>query len=113
MTDNSIERRRFGRRDVCKPAVILLADGERHRCMIANISEGGALLNPLEVRDFPDRFELVIPSDDVVVSCRVAHRTAGKIGVEYISLPRRASRVLADPNRDERIAALKARFGIK
>jgi hypothetical protein len=55
----------------------------------------------------------VIPTDDVVTSCRVAHRTNGKIGVEYVSLPRRASRVLADPNRDERMAALRARLSGK
>jgi hypothetical protein len=108
-----IERRRFGRRDVCKCAEILLPDGERIRCIVVNISEGGALLNRLDDRNLPDFFELVIPTDDVVTSCRVAHRTNGKIGVEYVSLPRRASRVLTDPNRDERMAALRARLSGK
>ncbi len=77
------------------------------------MSDGGALLDHFDAIDVPDLFELVIPADDVVMACRVAHRTGGKIGVQYISLPRRASRVLLDPNRDGRMATLKAWLGTR
>lgn len=113
MNPAQIERRRFGRRDVCKSAVILPPGGKSVPCVVVNMSDGGALLNRLDDVDVPDIFELVIPTDDVVTACRVAHRTGGKIGVEYISLPRRASRVLLDPNRDGRTAALKAWLGTR
>ena len=91
-------------------AIIVLPSGERRNCLIVNISEGGALLSSsnLAEEEIPDRFDLIIPADDAFVACRVAHMAAGRIGVEYVSLSRRASRILVEPNRNERISAIKA-----
>ena len=91
MKDQPIERRRLGRRGVCKPATITLPSGASLRATVVNLSEGGALIAGLDGVVDADRLELIIPADDIRIACRVAHQTAGKIGVEFIALPVRAS----------------------
>jgi hypothetical protein len=86
------ERRKFGRRDTFKPAMIVLKSGESLPCVVVNESVEGAALK-IDALVCPDeQFDLVIPDDDIRVACRVANRTSDRIGVQYISLPCRASR---------------------
>lgn len=95
----AVERRKFGRRVVCKPAAILLEERGPLRCAIVEFSAGGALLTLFEDLDLPERFDLLIRDDEVVVHCRLAHCLAGRCGVEFVSLPRRARRFMADSGR--------------
>ena len=88
-----IEKRRFGRRDTFKRSTILLADESHLPCVVVNISQGGALIQIDEPARLDDRFHLLIPEDDLLVACRIAHRTNGKVGVAYIRSPQRASRL--------------------
>lgn len=85
------ERRRFGRRDTCLEAMIVTGGGETRRCLVVNRSQGGAALRILDAGEVPDRFLLAIVGEDTIAPCRVAHRTDGRIGVEFISLSQRAS----------------------
>lgn len=85
------DRRRFGRRDTCQRAMILTEDGVSLPCTIVNIGDGGAALRMSGECEAPDNFYLVIQAEDVIVPCRVAHRTDGKVGVAYMGMPRRAS----------------------
>ena len=87
------ERRRFGRRQTFKHATAVLEDRRRLPCSVVNMSEGGALLQVREPEALDDVFDLVIPEDNIQVSCRIAHRTAGRIGVAFSRSPRFASRL--------------------
>jgi hypothetical protein len=88
-----IERRKFGRRETFKRAQLVLGDGHAIAGIVVDISAGGARvqLNDTECRG--DSFSLVIMEDDFIASCRIVRRGTGFIGVEFTSLPRRASRV--------------------
>lgn len=88
----SAERRAFGRRNTLIAAEALLPDGSRLPCTITNVSEGGAALTTRTMWDLPDKFELLVASEDVIVECHVVHRTNGRVGVCYTRSPRRASR---------------------
>lgn len=88
---DKLERRRFGRRDACQPAVILTAKGDAVRCLIINKSDGGAALRVTGDVAVTKNFLLVIDAEDSVTSCRLVHRTGDRIGVEYVSLSQRAS----------------------
>lgn len=85
------DRRQFGRRDTFLRGTVVTEDGVSLPCTIVNVSDGGAALRMTGDAEVPDTFFLVVQSDDMIVSCRVAHRTDGKIGIAYISMPRRAS----------------------
>ena len=98
------ERRRFGRRDTFKPAAIVVDGGATLACIVVNISQGGALLQTDGSDCAAERFDLLIEADDMIVACRVAHRTSGKIGVEFVASPRRASRQGTESSRRARIA---------
>lgn len=100
------ERRGFGRRETFKPASVRWYEGEAffetqaeadaaanvRECIITNESKSGVLLSFRDCPDVPDQFDLVIQEEDKLISCRVAYRTGNKLGVQFISLPRRASR---------------------
>lgn len=83
-----IERRQFGRRKVCKQAKILSQDQTWLRCIVVDISEGGARIQLLE--GAPTQLHtLVIPEDDAAFACEIANSTPNQIGVKFIALPQR------------------------
>lgn len=88
-----MNRRSFGRRTVCKPAVIIPEYGNQLTCTVVDQSEAGVGLRTAEIGSVPDLFVLLIECDDLVVSCQVAHRTNGVIGVKFLHTPRKASRM--------------------
>ena len=88
-----IERRNFGRRTVCKRAVIIGENQPRLECTVVDQSEAGAGLRVTDMTEVPEIFNLWIESEDWVVLCRLAHRTNGVVGVQYLRAPRKASRV--------------------
>ena len=85
------ERRRFGRRQVFKAAVIVLPDATRLPAIVVDISEGGARVQTEHVALVGPGFLLEIPEDDLAYDCRLAHRQAGSVGVEFTRVPRRLS----------------------
>lgn len=87
------ERRIFGRRTVCKKAAIIGDNQLRLECTVVDQSESGAGLRVADMAAVPEVFNLWIESEDWVVLCRVAHRTNGIVGVQYLRAPCRASRV--------------------
>ena len=91
-SDPKTERRAFGRRNTFKQAVIQWQDAEPLDCIVTNESEIGALLTFRETPVVPDQFDLVIVDEDKLFASRVIYQTEHKIGVEFVSLPRRASR---------------------
>ncbi|MFM9937913.1 MAG: PilZ domain-containing protein [Hyphomicrobiaceae bacterium] len=87
------DRRDFGRRDTFKRAMIVGQAGERVACVVVNLSRGGALLQVDATLVTLELFDLLMEEDDILISCRVAHRARGKMGVQFLRSPRRASRV--------------------
>lgn len=103
-TGSQSERRGFGRRKTFKPAFIQWNETEILDCIVTNESESGALLAFRDIPNTPDQFDLIINEEDKLVACRIAFQSANSLGVEFVSLPRRASR----PNRhsDDRSEAV-------
>jgi len=77
------EKRRAPRLRTLKGGLILFGTAPAFDCTIRNMSTIGALLliNPIGI---PDEFTLVIKPEMVKRSCRVAWRSADKIGVHFV-----------------------------
>lgn len=78
MSDN----RAAHRKRVLKAGVVQLADTTIN-CTVRNISEMGAALEIISPLFIPDRFILVIQSDQVERSCRVVWRKEKRLGVAF------------------------------
>jgi hypothetical protein len=85
-----VEKRRFGRREVLKPAVIR-TESSQFACFVLDISIDGAKIRLLADTAIGLQFDLLIEGDDFIVQCGVVHKTADVIGVHFISSPRRLS----------------------
>lgn len=83
----SIDKRRFGRRTVFKPARLVIENDIAVPCIIVDESEGGARIQVALDRD-PSTVLLVIPEEELWVSCAVRHRSAAHMGLEYMTWPR-------------------------
>jgi hypothetical protein len=70
------ERREFGRRKICKPAEIVVDAKNRMPCTLVDLSQSGVGLRVAEVSTVPE-----------------IHRTGGVIGAQFLSAPRKASRI--------------------
>lgn len=92
------ERRAFGRRNTFRPCIIRWPDQDGIECNMTNQSDNGALLEFRVAINTPDTFDLIFREEDRLIACRVAFRSENTIGVEYLSLPRRASRPLRHAN---------------
>lgn len=90
--DRKTERRAFGRRNTFKQAIVQWPDSTPLECIVTNESEIGALLTFRETPVVPDQFDLIIVEEDKLFASRRIYQTDEKIGVEFVSLPRRASR---------------------
>jgi PilZ domain len=85
------ERRKFGRRSVCKHAVAVLEDGRRVEGVVVDISEGGARIQVKDVTLLQSTFMIEIPDDDFVVKCEIVHYLENAVGLRFIQSPRRLS----------------------
>jgi hypothetical protein len=80
MTSN---RRKRARQRVTQRAVIRSEGARPMRCIVQDISEGGAKLKV--GAETPDRFDLLLsPSGSVRRHCRVIWRTDEAIGVSFV-----------------------------
>jgi PilZ domain len=80
------EKRKYLRRDIDRDVQIKLADGLAVRAILLDISQGGARLKMKHSENLPDQFILKL-SGRVHRWCRIAWRTAEKVGLEFISAP--------------------------
>lgn len=82
--------RKSSRRRVLKGA--LAAFNGRHSaipCTVRDFSDTGCRLACEAWTSVPDRFELVIDLDGLIVECAVAWRRNGEIGVKFAAPPER------------------------
>ena len=84
MYSNPADRRAFGRRPTNQHAMAHIAGRAPQRCVVRNISEGGALLDfgdPVVLRN---RLRLVWEGTGEHAECEVRHVQGGKAGVQFI-----------------------------
>jgi CheY-like chemotaxis protein len=77
------DRRKISRSGKLKAATISFDGGDVIRCVIRNLSAGGACLDVASPRGVPDNFDLIIESDHIRHSCRVAWRKEKQMGVAF------------------------------
>jgi len=78
-----IERRAAPRHRVLKHGTLAFRDGGAIDCTVRNLSETGAALEVVTPLFIPDRFTLVVPSDQLRRPCHVAWRKDRRIGVAF------------------------------
>ena len=88
-----MEQRQFGRRTAWKSARFMSPDGSSADCTVVEVSDGGARLQLRGVEPSTE-FVLIVPEDDMAVRCLVVHRDKDHVGVRYLAMPQRLSRLL-------------------
>ncbi|HPG89098.1 MAG TPA: PilZ domain-containing protein [Hyphomicrobium sp.] len=91
MVNPYIEKRKFGRRSVFKPAVLVLEDGKKITGIVVDLSEGGARFQSPNAAQIPKIFMLEIAGDDFTVKCELVHRREDSVGMQFIASPRKIS----------------------
>jgi len=86
------DRRRSGRWATRKQAMIIPHRGESIRCVALDWGRGGALIELEANARTLDAFDLLVGTEDLLVSCSVAHRVDQRLGVQFSGLPMRATR---------------------
>jgi hypothetical protein len=71
------------RRRVLKAGSIQLGGAGAIDCTVRNISETGAALEVVTPLFIPDRFTLVVPTDQLQRSCHIVWRKEKRIGVAF------------------------------
>ena len=85
------ERRETTRQRVLKEArIVLHEDLSLIRCVLRDVSEGGAKLEVPPTTELPSTFRLLMVSDNLIVPVRLAWRKGGLAGVTFLEEPRRA-----------------------
>jgi hypothetical protein len=81
------EKRKSARKPVNRPAVFMAVDGDQSvlgRCMILDISQGGARLQVDNPSQVPQIFRLILsPGARATRRCHVRWRSATEIGVQF------------------------------
>ena len=57
--------------------------GDKHPCVIRDISSTGAALEFSYLIRIPDEFTLIMPEDRLTLSCRVVWRSQYRVGVRF------------------------------
>ena len=78
------DRRAFGRRPTNQHAVAHVTGRAPLRCVVRDISEGGALLDFGEPVSLPHRLRLVWDGSGEHAECEVRHVQGGNAGVQFI-----------------------------
>ena len=85
MTNAFVERRTFGRRATHEHAIVRIPGRPALRCVIRNISDGGALLDFGDEVWLPYSFQLHWESSRRQEACEVRHSNGGRIGVLFVT----------------------------
>ena len=79
------ERRAFGRRQTEEHAIVRVAGSPPIRCVIRNISDGGALLDFGEPVWLPFTFRLLWEGTKREETSETKHQNGGRLGVSFIA----------------------------
>jgi hypothetical protein len=83
-TVRGAEQRAFGRRQTFEHAIVRVAGRVPVRCIVRDISEGGALLDFGDEVWLPFSFRLVWEGTRREEHCETRHQSGGRIGVQFI-----------------------------
>ena len=78
------ERRAFGRRPTHLHALIFTRGFRPIRCVVKDISEGGARLEMSESFRLPLNFRLVWEGSEIAASCEVRHQKDSTVGAMFV-----------------------------
>jgi hypothetical protein len=76
------ERRTTPRRRVLKAGSVLFGVSDID-CTVRSLSEAGAALEIAKPTFIPDRFTLVVPTDNLKRRCRIAWRKGKRFGIKF------------------------------
>ena len=63
---------------------ITFGDGRRRKCLVSNLSNGGAKISGVKATGLPDEFELTIETEiEQAFKCRVRWRADNELGVRF------------------------------
>lgn len=80
-----MEKRMHGRRRTLKKGVLILnSNGSAIECLVREIGGGGAGIWLHAWMALPDRFDLMIPSDNLRVGARTAWQRGQDVGLEFL-----------------------------
>ena len=79
----SSERRAFGRRQTHDHAIVRVTGRPPLRCLVKNISDGGALLEFSEPVWLPFTFRLIWEASKREEDCETKHQNGTRIGVSF------------------------------
>ena len=77
------EKRIEPRQRVLKAGAIEFSGGGTISCTVKNLSATGAALEVVSALDIPDRFTLIVQSEQLKRPCRVIWRKDKRIGVAF------------------------------
>ena len=81
---DATDRRQHRRRQTFMPGTVTVAGRPPIRCVIRNISDGGALLVLEKPQSLPYGFLLEIDGQDDIYGCEIRHHYGLKVGVEFV-----------------------------
>ncbi|HEX2257819.1 MAG TPA: PilZ domain-containing protein [Afifellaceae bacterium] len=80
-----MEQRMHGRRRVLKKGLLILnTNGSTFECQVRELGGGGAAVRLYGWTALPERFDLMIPADNLRVSARVAWQRGEEVGLEFM-----------------------------
>ncbi len=80
-----VERRAFGRRETQEHAVVRIAGRPPLRCVVRNVSQGGALLDFGQDVWLPFQFRLLWEGSKREELCDIKHQNGTRIGVSFVA----------------------------
>ena len=86
MEDTGAERRKSERRVSLLPAYAVLPGRIQIKCVVENLSNGGALLSFTEGAAPTQSFRLLIAGTKFNLLCETLHRAGRKLGVRFVSV---------------------------
>jgi len=94
------ELRKYQRREVHYPVWIVVEPGRPPlRCMLVNVSQGGAKIEIDEQLEPPEQFTLLLTHrGHSTRPCRLVWRNGTKMGVEFLQPPAPARRFAPSPS---------------
>ena len=78
-----IERRQFGRRQTILHAMIYPRGRPSIRCIVRDLSAGGARIEVDTPAWLPSRFHLIIEATNFEADCEIMHRSHDDVGVRF------------------------------
>jgi hypothetical protein len=81
----ALDRRGYPRFDAWKHGMVEVKSKTRISCLIENVSESGALLRFASAIALPKRFRLIVPEDDLVLTCELVRLDGNAIGVRFVA----------------------------